>query len=376
MADQEHRVGVTVEHQTVFGWKSYEIECNLIVPADAFTLTAPFSQEAYRVLRTDARVRVSIDRTPVLDGFIDKRTKNARDGSLTISGRCRGGRLLQESAPTINYSNMRMFDAIEKLAGEWVPDGVTSSDARNRNLRRGKGVRVPAAGEPVEINIPVPRAGRVHPGASRWQIIEEIASQSGTAVWLSVDGKTIYVGKPNQNQTAQYKIVHVAPGSKTRATCLDLVIDDDIGDCYSIIRVVGTGGGDDVNHGADVVGRRGVARDGINSDGTGNHFLYRKELIMPERNYSTNNDAQRIANREMARRLFKAHTITATMPGHGQILRGERTIFAPNTIAQVVDEDIPYDEDCLVVGVTFACDGQSGETTRLELVPKGTEVVL
>jgi len=379
--ERKHRVSIVVEDREIEGWKSYQIESSMITPADAFTLTRPFQAEAWNLLRKDARVRVQIDGVTIIDGLIDKRRKSSKAGELEISGRDRCGRLTQESAESINYQGLLLTDAVKRPADPWFTT-VTLSDARNRSLRRGKGHRVPSGDEPVTVNIRVPRSGRVHPGMTRWAVIDEICSTAGYIVWSSADGREIFIGKPNTAQSPQYLIAHGRPGSTTKTTCMDLTWDEDNGDRYSMITVAGAGGSDedDVNFGANVTSRKGRWKDNpAGLDGVGRDFIYPKRLFMPERDFDSNGDAQRVAEAEAARRNFRARVATAIMPQHGQFLNASApTIFAPNTIARVVDEDFDpiVDERFMVTACTYSGDRDGAETTTLELVPAGTEIVL
>lgn len=377
---RRHYVTVVVEGKQVEGWESYRIESNMITPADNFTMRRPFDAKAWNLLERDARVRVTVDATVIVDGFIDRRRKGTSEDSLEIIGRDRAGRLVQESAESINYEGLLLQEAISRLVEEWFGE-VSLSDARNRSLRRGKGRRVAAGAEPVVINIRVPRSGRVHPGMTRWAIIEEICSKAGYLVTSSADGREIIVFKPNYKQAPQFLIAHPRTGSRTKSTCLDLTIDEDNQDRYSLITVAGAGGSDedDVNYGSNVSSRKGRWRDGPGIDGIGRDFKYPKRLYMPERDFESNNDAQRVAELEAARRNFRRTTVTARMPYHGQFLSADAcTIFAPNTIARVIDEDFEptLDAPHLIYSCAFNGDRDSGETTDLELVPSGTEIVL
>lgn len=382
-SERKHNVVVVVEGEQVSGWESYRIECSMITPADAFTLKRPFDARAWNVLRKDARIRVLIDGITILDGFIDRRTKSAKDGTMEIAGRDRCGRLVQESAPSINYSGLLLVEAVRRLAEPWFTV-IVLSDARNRSIRRGKGRRVPAGNEPIVVDIRVHKtSGKVQPGMTRWQVIEEIVSRAGYCVWSSADGKELIIGKPNYQQAPQFLVVHPRQGSSTRSTCKDLVIDEDIGDCFSLITVAGAGGSDEdsANYGTNVSSMRGIVKDGPGLDGIGRDFVYSKRLYMPEASFVSNNDAQRVAVREAARRNFKKQVVSAVMPQHGQFIgTAAPTIFAPNTIARVIDEELEpmLDKNFLIFGCVFeAAPGpDGGEFTSLEMVPSGTEIVL
>ncbi len=377
---RRHTVSIVVEGKQIDGWISYEIESSMIEPADAFTLTRPWSAQAWNALPRDARVQVVIDGTTILDGIVDDRRKQTKAGTFTVNGRDRAGRLTQESAPGYAYGGVDMLEAVKRLASPWF-EKVSTSDARNRALRRGKGRRVPAGDEPIVIKAKTPGRGKVQPGQTRWAVIEEIVTQAGLLCWSSADGRELVVGKPNYSQAAQFLIYNALPGGSQKSTCKDLDYLESNGDRYSMIAVVGAGAGTAVDYGEAVSSRAGVVFDNEANkiDGTGRDFRYPKRLLMPERDLDARNDASRVAGREQWRRDFRRAVVTADMEQHGQwISTGAPTMFAPNTIARVVDEDFdpPMDQLFLIYSCKYRCDRTSGQTTALELVPVGTEIVL
>ncbi len=375
-----HEVAVVVDQQQVGGWTEYDISQSMIEPADAFTMRRPFDSRSWNTLRRDARVRVLIDGTQILDGFIDKRTKRSADGTLEIGGRDRSGRLVQESAPRINYQGLELTEAIKRLAEPWFTK-VTLSDARNRKLRMGKNNgRVPSFNEPIIVKRSSSGAGRVQPGTMRWAVIEELVSQAGLICWSSADGKELFVGQPNNNQRPTFW-VHKGNSNDTQSSCLDLVQDEDNGDRYSLIACVGTGGGTEEDFGISVSSRRAFVTDNEDNtfDGTGRDFVYPKRLLLPEKSFDSVDDASRIAGREQTRRDFRRLTWTATMPYHGQwrVPNGPATIFTPNTVADIRDEDHDpiLEETAMIYGCSFK-RSSGGETTVLEMVPTGTGITL
>jgi hypothetical protein len=139
--------------------------------------------------------------------------------------------------------------------------------------------------------------------------------------------------------------------------------------------VHGSGAGDDADFGDNVTSFLSTAKDGPNADGTGNHFLRGKRLAMLQRAQASNAEAKRAAEREMKRRNFHLRQLTVDAPRHGQIVAGKTTtLFASDTLARVVDEDLEMDESWLIYACSFK-GSRRGETTHLMLVARGTEFV-
>lgn len=380
--EPRHRVSVICDQQQIAGWTEYEISSSMIEAADAFTMRRPFDPTSWNTLRRDARVRVFIDGAPILDGFIDKRTKRSPDGTLEISGRDRSGRLVQESAPRINYQGLELTEAVRRLADPWFTK-VTLSDARNRTLRMGKNAkRVPGTTDPIIVKRAASGNGKVQPGQMRWAVIAELVSQAGLIAWSSADGKELFVGRPNNTQAPSFHILKAKGSvSGSQSTCISLTQDEDNGDRYSLIACVGSGGGTDVDFGIRVSSRRAYVTDNEDNieDGTGRDFQYPKRLLLPEKQFDSNDDAARVAGREQMRRDFRRLTFSAEMPYHGQwITPGAATLFAPNTVAMITDEDHDpiLEEDGMIYACSYRRSRSSGETTQLDMVPTGTEIVL
>jgi len=372
-----HQIDVVCEGRLIVGWISYSISISMIKAAGTFTLVRPFREDAWDALRRDAKLTILIDGTKVFTGIVDDRIKSTKANTFTVSGGSVYGRLMKESAPSSTYEKLKLLEAVQRLASPHIPT-ITTSDAVNRTLRRGKGGKVVAGNEPLIIDIPTPKRGRVHPGTPRATIIEDLTAQAGYLVMEAADGNSLIVLRPNYKQAAQYLVCNARTGSTNRTTCDDLEIKESNRERYSLIAVVGTGAGDDANYGGNVTNRSGRALDFDSNDGTGRDFIRPKRLLMPEQDFDKNQDARRAAEKERARKDFHRTSIVATMPDHGQVIAGSTvpTIYALNTIARVIDEDFdpPFDDTYLIHTLNFDGSRQK-QMTKLEMVPTGTVIV-
>ena len=366
-----HEVAIAIGGQQIGGWTEYSIETSMLTPADAFTLTRPVDRLAWNACALDSPVLVTIDAVPVLSGFVGEIEASASGGTMTVSGRCRVGRLVQESAPGIQYGSLKRSDLVGKLAAPWFPK-VVLSNARDRKLRRGRGVQAPAPTEPLVIDN-VSAGGRIEPGQARWKVIEELVTQAGYLAWGAADGKELVVGLPNYQQEVQWAFVHDAdrPG-----TVLELTQSESIEDAFSQIQVVGSGRGTDADYGVGPSDRVGVVRDGPGPFGVGVDFLQAKRLVVVAQ-ARTNEHAQRLARREAARRNQQRRRLQVEARGHGQIVRGARpTIFAPDTLARCIYDRTGLDAVYLVTSCKYQGSRSGGARTSLSLVPRGTELTL
>jgi prophage tail gpP-like protein len=372
---RQHDISVVVDDVQIRDWLTYDITVDMLTPADHFTMRIAFARNVWDLCRGDRSIKVLIDDVVILTGFIDERLVPEDDEVVEIIGRDKGGRLVDESAPSISFSGLTMLALIEKLATPWFPR-VSLSNARNRRVIRGRGRKAKASDQALKINTGKKIGTRIEPGQTRCQVIETLCSQAGALFWSSGDGDELVVGQPNYDQEPQYRFFMPAAGSKrtSESTVLGMGVRERTADRYSRVIVVGSGQGTSANYGAQVASRYAEAKDNpATLDGDGIAFSAPKRLVVV-RSVSSIGEARELAQREMARRNAHATAITVRAPGHGQVLAGAApTIFVPDTIANVEDERTGINGSYLITACTYR-SGRSGEETLMTLVPSGTEL--
>lgn len=386
---REHRVSISINGREIGGWLEYQIDTSLIEPSDSFSLSRPFDLDAWNLCHRDAYVRVMIDGQPRATGFIDTRRKSAAAGTFEITGRDRVGRLVQESAPRSSYGGTTTFAVLEALMHPWFTSLALSND-HNRRVQLGKGSKVPGDRDAIALQkgarskaksgieglFAKTKATRIDPGRKRYDVMKHVASQLGLAIWASADGKTLFVGKPNQTQPAIFLLRHSLRG---QSTVEDLEYEESNADRYSMISAVGAGASSESDYGETASSHEGTVWDNPDNriDGTGRDFLFPKRLVLAEQAMRDRAEAARVARLEQIRRDFNRTTVVAKCWYHGQVVSGStRTLFATDTMARVVDEEIELDEDFLIYAATFSASRDIGETTTLHGVPRGTEIVV
>lgn len=370
-----HNISVIVDGVQIHDWETYEITSDMLTPADSFSLRIPFGRRVWDLCRGDRPIRVLIDDVVVLSGFIDERLVPEDDEAVEIIGRDRVGRMVDESAPGINFSGLTMKALIEKLAAPWFTK-VTFSNVRNRTIRRGRGRKAKAGTEPLILFAQKKIGTHIEPGQTRWQVIETLCSQAGALAWSSGDGTELIIGEPNYNQEPQFRFFMPAANSKRidQSTVLGMGVRERTADSYSRVIVVGSGTGTAANYGASVTSRYGEARDNpATPEGDGDRFSAPKRLIAM-RSVNSVAEADELAEREMDRRDAHARGLTARCAAHGQVVAGAfTTIFAPDTIASVEDERTGTKGAYLITSCTYR-SGRRGEETTMTLVPSGTKL--
>lgn len=371
-----HRVSIVVDGSEVSRPLSYEITNSLLDASDSFSFVGAWSREMWELCRTDRPVRVIIDGTTRITGYIDSRRKQSSDGTITITGRDKIGRMVQESAPQVNFSGLTLKSLAEKIAiAPHLFQSVVFSNAKNRKVLRGKGHKARDSGH-VYVDQAV--GTRIEPGQARMAVLNDLLEQAAYSAWSSGDGRQLIIGQPDYRQEVQYRFVQAAQGSSRSSNVEDMSIEDSVADRFSRYLYLGAGPGTDANYGIAPSTRYGEAKDvDATADGTGRDFSQPKILIVSDRHdLSSRKEARRRAAREKARRDMKRHTVSVIAPMHGQLVEGsEITLFAPDTLAFVEDEEIGLSGVYLVASCRYRANRDIGEVTDLELLPRGTEIV-
>lgn len=360
--------------------QSFHVTNDMLELADDFEFSMPFDIDLWRAVQTDTELSIYIDEQRVMNGFVDRRKKDTdRSGSMiTTTGRDRGGRLVDESAPLLDFVGKGLKELGEDLAGDWF-DSVSLSNARNRRLIGGGGKALAGVANEPAIFSPKDISKKVEPGDSRAQVIQEFLEKAGLLAWSSADGKEFIIGKPNYGQEVQYNFLLGAQGSliSEYTNVLSSTYTEDIGEVYAEYLVCGSSRGNGPNYGKNVTKRRGSALDVPDVDGIGGLFQRRKRLIISDDDIRSTKQAQERAERELALRFVSAIEFEVTVPNWGQRHKGqgEPVLYAFDKIASYVDEEADIDVQVIITRVQFAETKQSGQVATISMVPIGTELV-
>lgn len=343
---------------------SYSVSNDMLATADSFSLNMPLKKELWDMARPDAAVTLHIDGTRVLKGFVDARivSLNKSGGGITVNGRDKGGRLVDESAPYVKFGGKGIENLAKSVVGTLFKN-VTLKNTENRALITG------LRGEGVSRSEPAVLARRdvrhqTRPGETKAQVMNSILEQAELMAWSSADGESYFVGNPTQKQKPLWHWFVAAPNSRrsNETNVLDVRYSEDFGESYSLIRVVGVGRGDRVNFGRNVTGRFGEATSDY-------EFSREKVLVLPDSDIDSAAEAKQRAEREMAERDTAASALEITVPGHGQ----NGLIYAFDTVGRFEFETIGLAEDFYVTRVEFRGQREDAHTV-VSLVPVGTDL--
>lgn len=378
-----HKMSVRVGNKTVEGWSDYFVDFSMF-EADGFRLTFPGAKrDVWRACTLDAECEIFLDDTRIMSGFIEDRdgdsSKNG-GGSITIGGRDRMGRIIDEAAPLVSFNGLGVVDITHEMVKDWFPK-VSSSNAINRRLVAGGGARMgKIAKEPAIDNGKRPTR-KVNPGDTRWEVLKHFYREAGCLGWSAADGETFIVGQPNYDQAPTFRFLDVAAGSPlaSKANVEGFGVGESCGDLYSTITVVGFGQSSliklNTSNGRNIR-YRGQAKEGPLADGLGGTFSHRKAMIIVDADITSPAHAEKRALQEMATRAAHKQKINVTVAGHAQKIAGARrpTIYCCDTMSHVTSENFDVEGLYLVVGVSFRHSKKGGEHTVLTMLPKGTRL--
>lgn len=381
MIPPTHKVTIAIGNANRWGYvpqiRDYDFSSDMMEATDAFSLQLPTTSELWALSKPDNAINVFIDNIRVYSGIIDDRIRrlSKAEGSLIqINGRDKVGRLVDESAPLIQFAGLGIVDLAQKLCEDLL--SVTTSNATNRRLIAGGASRKVTSEPPIERGKQAPK--KVDPGETRWQVLQHFLEESGLLAWATADGSGLVIGKPNYTQSPLWSFLVAKPNS-SRAhehNVMDLDYRDALAERYSTITAVGATKGSKSSYGSGVTQNRGTATNGPGPDGIGKDFRLKKRLIVQDDGIHSPADAAKRAVREMAERDSHGKEIILATPGHGQREKpgGPVSLFTFDTIARVDDEEIDEAADWYVTGVRYSGDRSAGQRTTLRMIPVGSDL--
>lgn len=305
------KVSLSIGGQSHAGWEHYEIDSDLLTPADAWQVSlGPGASVIPAGLAKGAPVEVTVDNETVLMGVIDEIIHGVgRDGhSLSLSGRDGAAVLVDCSAPIFVARQVSLEDIVAKVV---------------RPLGIGK-IRIDADSVKVREKV------NVDPGDSAWDVLANAAEANGLWPWFEPDG-TLVVGGPDYSTPTVGTLVMRRSGKGNNVLWLEK--HDSIADQFSEVTVLGQA------HGT----ARELGKNAIMASATDASLpLYRPRIVVDSEADNAGIALDR-ARKLLADGRLRGMTLTALVPGH----RFDGTLWRPGQRVEVVSE--PHD----ISGVYF-----------------------
>lgn len=351
---EAERVALLVGGKAQDQWESYEVDSDLLTPADAWRLRLglPLDESGTANLpaevRAGAETQLRIGGDLVMTGRIDdvRVRVDKRAHSLEITGRDGAATLLDCSAPLVGGRKLSLDEIIIRVVR---PLGVT-------RVRMAMAQGVARQREKVT----------VEPGDTAWDTLAHVAEANGVWPWMDPDG-TLVIGGPDYSDETNPPVATLClaarkAGEKGVTNVAGMERRESVAERYSIVTVLGQ------THGTEATeGKRGLKSSALDPD---------LDAVWSRRKIITDYEADSVAVcRSRAQKLLadsrlrgfelrvevQGHRINAPgMPGHGKL-------WTPGQRVQVIAPAVGCIGTYFLMARTFVLSRSEGTMTRLSL---------
>ena len=361
------RVVLLVDGKELGDWTSYDIDSNMAVDADFFSLSVDaFRRSDLDLLAPYSQVDVIINDCQQMKGLIERvDAEVGRDSSrLTVSGRSLAALLVDSSPPPGRYADVTILELAADLAASFGVEVATTTSARQQ------AANTPGMDRRPPVDTVLSRAGiaaddlRTQPGDSVWGFIAGLAEKLGLHVWMDPDG-TLIIGLPTYDAEPNGYVWRALPDGKRPE--LNNVLDGgmhlDWSGRFSEITKVGQ---------RTVFGERlvGVVRVPTSSQvrfsstETDGGFLGKEYKPLRASSSAPNAATLQAETRlDMQTRLYQSEEYRYTVFGHSQ----GRMLWQPDMMAICYDEKVGLDDVLYLTGRRFTRSRTGGTRTQLTL---------
>lgn len=327
-------------------WESYEVESDLLTPADAWRVTIGPEGGVLPVevvAGAPAEVRIGGDR--VMVGRIDDidHSVSKQSHSYELTGRDGAAVLVDCSAPIFVA---RLSDLGEIVAKIVRPLGITT-------------IRIDADSTLTREKI------NVEPGDSAWDVLAHCAEANGLWPWFAPDG-TLVVGGPDYSTPPVATLIMRRNGQGNNVESLNE--KKTAHDRYSEMTVLGQTHGTDQEQGKNNL--KATVRDADVS-------WYRPKVVVDHEADSTAVCRDR-ARKLLADSRLQGYTLTACVTGHRIVAPGEPgdgQLWTPGQRVMVHSEPHGIEGVFLLMKRKFSGGRSGGATTELTLKEDGVWIL-
>lgn len=317
-------------------WKSYEIDSDFLIPADAFRFEIGVSSEHTHLPDLSGQeVKISINNEIVLTGIVDTThhgiSKTSR--TFTLNGRDKASILVDCSAPITNVKGLTVFEAVQKIV---KPLGITQVEFRAENNPRL---------DKVDIEV----------GETAWQAAIRCANAAGLHLWFDPKGILI-VGGADYSTPPVATLCCLKSGERNNFEQAQLTYD--VSQQFSEITFL-------------------AQRHGRSGDENKNNlkWVYKnaamttykpKTVVVPD--VEDLNALQKWAKKYISDCILEGFTLSITVPDH-KTQSGQ--LWQPGQRVHVICEEYDIDAIFFLMGRRFMLSRSGGTQTELRLKQDG-----
>lgn len=326
MPTPDNTVSLLVGGKVHSQWSHYEIDSDLLIPADAWQVGLGLPKGTFPPQVTEgAAVQVRIGRDTVLSGRIDDidETVDKTSHTLMINGRDGAAVLTDCSAPVFTAKQVTLAEVVANVV---KPLGISK-------------IRIDAARSRTAEKI------SVEPGDTAWDTLVNAAEANGLWPWFEPDG-TLVIGGPDYSKPPVATLILRRDGKGNNVESLRRTRS--MAERYSDITVLGQAHGTALENGKHAL--KSTARDtGV--------ATYRPRIVV-------DHDAENLeTTRARARKLLsdsrlKGFTLVARVKGHRS---SDGVLWQPGQRIHVVSE--PHEIDAVFFLMARKFQGGRGQAT-------------
>ena len=332
----ENDVIVEIDGKSHNNWKSYDIDSDFLIPADAFAFDIGVPSDS-TVLpdHSGAEMKVRINDTLVMTGIVDTVQHGISKTNRTyrLNGRDKASVLVDCSAPITNVKGVTVLDAVKKIV---EPLGI-------------KQVQLKAENNPLldKVDIDV--------GETAWNAAMRCANSAGLHLWFEPNGVLI-VGGADYSTPPVATLCCMKDGSQNNFEQADLSFD--VSNRFSEITFLaqshGKQGQDNKND------LKWVYKD---SEMT----TYKPKTIVVS-DVDNLEALQKWAKKYIADSILEGFTLTIIVPDHKM---QDGTLWQPGQRVHVICEEYDIDAIFFLMGRRFMLSRQGGTQTELRFKQDG-----
>ena len=353
-------VSIVVDRAEISNWLSYEIDGNLLTPADAFSMRVGRPRpEHVREISEGSHCSVYVNGKQILKGVIDEveleYSKRSAQSALTITGRDMAAYLVDCSAPLDGYEKITLKELARKICAPWsIP--VRAAEKANWEI-------VVESNDPYGFGT-LPRT-QPEPGETCWEFLARYVKDQSLMMWMAPDGALV-VSTPRDTALPELSLMHFLkkPRSLQNNIMAGRIIRS-TAERYSHVAMKAQTQGDDNLFGSDASQIEATA---IDEELVAAGIL--RPLILADYEISSLEQARRRAVQEVRLRRAKGMKAVYTVRGHSPEDAGAEPFRYDRTV-EVRDELAGLNGVFYIVGRRFCMDRRNGATTVFTLTEKG-----
>lgn len=340
MPTPDNTVSLLIGGKVHSKWTSYEIDSDLLIPADAWHVSLGLPKGQFPpIVEEGAAVVVRIGRDTVLTGSIDEITDPVDKGShtLSISGRDGAAVLVDCSSPIFTAKQATLAEVVANVV---KPLGISK-------------IRIDAAKSMTAEKV------NVEPGDTAWDTLVHAAEANGLWPWFEPDG-TLVIGGPDYSKPPVASLVMRRDGKGNNLISLSRVRS--MAERHSEFTVLGQRHGTAVENGKHAL--KSTVRDPSVK-------VYRPKVVVDHE--AENAEAARAKGRKLlSDSRLKGFTLAAKVKGHRT---SAGVLWQPGQRIHVISEPHGIDAVFFLMARKFQGGRGQGTTTTLTLKEDGVWVL-